>query len=123
MLQKTMVVVEGVARGFDPKLDIWTTADPVVREWIARNLGPLGQIEGVVHGAGDLGKVLAGLPAIAARSVAVLNQFDQMTRRRAGTVARDRRGHRQSRARRNRWQTAALWVIALTFIGILWSIR
>ena len=67
MLQKTMVVVEGVARGFDPKLDIWTTADPVVREWIERNLGPVGQIEGVVHGAGDLGKVLAGLPTIRSR--------------------------------------------------------
>src|SRR5262249_48902359 len=39
LLQKTMVVVEGVARGFDPKLDIWKTADPVVREWIERNLG------------------------------------------------------------------------------------
>ena len=39
-----------------------------------------GQIEGVVHGAGDLGKVLAGLPTIAARSVAVLNQFDAITR-------------------------------------------
>jgi len=26
LLQKTMVVVEGVARGFDPKLDIWTVA-------------------------------------------------------------------------------------------------
>ena len=52
LLQKTMVVVEGVARGFDPKLDIWTTANPVVREWIERNLGPLGKIEGAVHGAG-----------------------------------------------------------------------
>ncbi len=28
LLQKTMVVVEGVARGFDPKLDIWKVADP-----------------------------------------------------------------------------------------------
>ena len=28
LLQKTMVVVEGVARGFDPKLDIWRIADP-----------------------------------------------------------------------------------------------
>ena len=28
LLQKTMVVVEGVARSFDPKLDIWTVADP-----------------------------------------------------------------------------------------------
>ena len=42
LLQKTMVVVEGVARGFDPKLDIWKVADPVVREWIERNLGPIG---------------------------------------------------------------------------------
>jgi len=123
MLQKTMVVVEGVARGFDPKLDIWTTADPVVREWIARNLGPLGQIEGVVHGAGDLGKVLAGLPAIAARSVAVLNQFDQMTRDGLVLSPETVEAIGKAEARRNRWQTAALWVIALTFIGILWSIR
>ena len=123
MLQKTMVVVEGVAQGFDPKLDIWTTADPVVREWIARNLGPLGQIEGVVHGAGDLGKVLAGLPAIAARSVAVLNQFDQMTRDGLVLSPETVEAIGKAEARRNRWQTAALWVIALTFIGILWSIR
>ena len=58
LLQKTMVVVEGVARGFDPKLDIWKVADPVVREWIERNLGPVGRIQGAVSGAGDLGRVL-----------------------------------------------------------------
>ena len=29
----------------------------------------------------------------------------------------------KAEARRNRWQTLALWVIALTFLGILWSIR
>ena len=40
LLQKTMVVVEGVARTLDPKLDMWKTAEPVVREWIERNLGP-----------------------------------------------------------------------------------
>ena len=123
LLQKTMVVVEGVARGFDPKLDIWTTADPVVREWIARNLGPIGQIEGAVHGAGDLGKVLAGLPAIAARSIAVLNQFDQMTRDGLVLSPETVAAIGKAEAKRNRWQTAALWVIALTFIGILWSIR
>ena len=39
LLQKTMVVVEGVARSLDPKLDMWTVAEPVVREWIERNLG------------------------------------------------------------------------------------
>ena len=36
LLQKTMVVVEGVARSLDPKLDMWSTAEPVVREWMTR---------------------------------------------------------------------------------------
>src|SRR5258708_35318282 len=40
LLQKTMVVVEGVARTLDPQLDMWTTAGPVGREWVERNLAP-----------------------------------------------------------------------------------
>src|SRR2546423_1728511 len=79
LLQKTMVVVEGVARSFDPKLDIWKVADPVVREWIEHNLGPVGRLQGAMSGAGDLGRVLAGLPAVAARSVTVLEQLEKMT--------------------------------------------
>ena len=92
LLQKTMVVVEGVARSFDPKLDIWKVADPVVREWIERNLGPVGRIQGAMSGAGELGRVLAGLPAIAARSVAVLEQLETMTRE--GSRCRRRRSRR-----------------------------
>ena len=34
LLQKTMVVVEGVARGLDPSLNIWTAAEPIARQWI-----------------------------------------------------------------------------------------
>ena len=45
MLQKTMVVVEGVARKLDPHLDMWATAEPVVGAWIAENLGPRGKLE------------------------------------------------------------------------------
>ena len=92
LLQKTMVVVEGVARGFDPKLDIWKVADPVVREWIARNLGPIGKMQGAMSGAGELGRVLAGLPALASRSVAVLEQLETMTREGHHAVAGDDRG-------------------------------
>jgi len=54
LLQKTMVVVEGVARGFDPKLDIWKVADPVVREWIERNLGPIGRIHALTRDNGSI---------------------------------------------------------------------
>jgi ubiquinone biosynthesis protein len=40
LLQKTMVTVEGVARRIDPTHDLWLAADPIVRRWIARELGP-----------------------------------------------------------------------------------
>lgn len=40
LLQRTMVVVEGVGRSLDPDLNIWAVAQPVVEEYIARNLGP-----------------------------------------------------------------------------------
>jgi ubiquinone biosynthesis protein len=47
MLQKTMVVVEGVARKLDPQLNMWSTSEPVVGAWIAENLGPRRRIEDV----------------------------------------------------------------------------
>ena len=39
MLQKTMVLVEGVSRDLDPDLDIWTVSEPVVSEWLKRQAG------------------------------------------------------------------------------------
>jgi ubiquinone biosynthesis protein len=122
LLQKTMVVVEGVARSFDPKLDIWKVADPVVREWIERNLGPIGRVQGAMRGANELGRVLSDLPAIASRSVVVLEQLEAMTRNgitlSPETIAAIGRAER----RNGRWRTVAVWIIALTFIGIWWSV-
>jgi ubiquinone biosynthesis protein len=40
LLQRTMVVVEGVARSLDPSINIWTVARPVVEEYIRENIGP-----------------------------------------------------------------------------------
>ncbi|MFW5881479.1 MAG: 2-polyprenylphenol 6-hydroxylase [Roseicyclus sp.] len=40
LLQRTMVVVEGVARSLDPSMNIWTVARPVVEEYIRENVGP-----------------------------------------------------------------------------------
>ena len=55
LLQKTMVVVEGVGRSLDPKLDMWTTAEPVVREWMTRHLGPAGKLENAAQGVSRAG--------------------------------------------------------------------
>ena len=123
LLQKTMVVVEGVARSFDPKLDIWTVADPVVREWIERNLGPIGRIQGAMAGAGELGKAMSGLPAIASRSVRVLEQLEVMVRDGLVLSPDTIAALGRVRARQNRWRTVAVWVIAITFVSILWLVR
>jgi ubiquinone biosynthesis protein len=118
-----MVVVEGVARGFDPKLDIWKTADPVVREWIERNLGPVGRIQGAVSGAGELARLLTTLPVIAGRAVAVLEQLETMTRDGLTLSPQTIAAMGRAEGRKSRWRAIALWVIAATFIGILFAIR
>jgi ubiquinone biosynthesis protein len=123
LLQKTMVVVEGVARGFDPRLDLWKIAEPVVREWIERNLGPLGRIQGAMTGAGELARVLSGLPDIAARAVAVLEQLETMTRDGLTLSPETIAAMGRSEGNKSRWRTIALWVIAATFIGILIAVR
>ena len=123
LLQKTMVVVEGVARSFDPRLDIWKIADPVVREWIERNLGPLGRIEGAVAGAGVFGRVMSDLPQVAARAVTVLEQFETMTREGLTLSPQTIAALGRTEGSKNRWRTVALWIIAITFIGILFAVR
>ncbi|OWK32452.1 2-polyprenylphenol 6-hydroxylase [Sphingomonas mucosissima] len=40
LLQKTMVMVEGVATALDPDINLWETAGPFVEEWIRTELGP-----------------------------------------------------------------------------------
>ncbi len=45
LLQKSMVLVEGVRRALDPELDIWTVAEPVVGDFVRREAGPLGRLE------------------------------------------------------------------------------
>ncbi len=40
LLQKTMVMNEGVASALDPDINMWETAEPFIREWIRDELGP-----------------------------------------------------------------------------------
>lgn len=67
MLQKTMVVVEGVARSLDPKLDMWKTSEPVVREWMTHHLGPRGAAERAADTARELLHLAGEAPEILAR--------------------------------------------------------
>ena len=61
LLQRTMVVVEGVARSVDPQLNIWDAAKPVVTDYIRSNIGPkalAGDIARVAQTVGRYGPLL-----------------------------------------------------------------
>jgi ubiquinone biosynthesis protein len=40
LLQRTMVVVEGVARSLNPNINIWQVASPIVTDYISKSIGP-----------------------------------------------------------------------------------
>jgi ubiquinone biosynthesis protein len=113
LLQKTMVVVEGVARTFDPNLDMWSIAEPVVREWIERHLGPAGRIEGAAESAVELGRFVGMVPSLLSRAALVAERLDGLTRNGLQLAPETVAALAQAEARRNRWMTAALWVIAV----------
>ena len=117
-LQKTMVVVEGVARGLDPHLDIWTAAEPIAREWVESNLGPAGALKDAREGASELGRLLGDVPALLGQAERTLLALAEAAR--DGVRLDDETVERlaQADARGTRWSRAALWVGALALVGI-----
>jgi ubiquinone biosynthesis protein len=119
LLQKTMVVVEGVARGLDPKLDMWSTAEPVVREWMTRHLGPAGKLEGAVQSAGEIGKFAGSVPGLLTRGARVLDQLDEATRDGLALAPQSIAEIGKAERRRHRASTVALWMIAVLLAWIV----
>jgi ubiquinone biosynthesis protein len=122
MLQKTMVVVEGVARSFDPNLDMWATAEPVVREWIERHLGPAGRLEDAAQGAGEVGKFLGDVPGLLGRAARIIDQLDAATRDGLVLAPETVAAIGEAEARHGRWTSVALWVIAGLLAVVIWKV-
>jgi ubiquinone biosynthesis protein len=123
LLQKTMVVVEGVARSLDPDLDMWATAEPVVREWVERHLGPAGRIEEAAEGAAEVGRFLGGVPGLLARGARIAEQLDAATRDGLVLAPETVKAIGAAEARRNRWTAVALWVIAALLAWlVIWGL-
>ena len=105
LMQKTMVVVEGVGRALNPKLDVWKAAEPVVREWIGRHLGPAGRLE---EATTQTGRAIARLPEL------LQNVADA-----ARQVAQE--GQRQDNPAKMDWRIwVPLWIatLALTILAL-----
>jgi ubiquinone biosynthesis protein len=118
LLQKTMVVVEGVARSLDPGLNLWTAAEPIAKEWVESNLGVAGRLREAGAGAETLGRVLGEVPRL----------LEQAERAALALADATREGFRldqdtverlaAAQARQGRWGRVALWVGALALVAI-----
>jgi len=64
LLQKTMVMVEGVATMLDPGINMWDVSGPYVREWLRDELGPEARVaDAMIEGTA----LLARLPGLIQR--------------------------------------------------------
>jgi len=64
MLQKTMVVVEGVARKLNPNTNIWTTSKPVLENWLKETKNPMTTINETIQSTSEVIKRLPEFPEI-----------------------------------------------------------
>ena len=64
MLQKTMVVVEGVARKLNPNTNIWTTSKPVLENWLKETKDPMTKINETIQNTTEVIKKLPEFPEI-----------------------------------------------------------
>jgi ubiquinone biosynthesis protein len=75
LLQRTMVVVEGVARSLDSHINIWQVARPIVEDYVRRNVGPQALIRDLGRTARVLGRFGPKLPQIA--QALLIRQMDE----------------------------------------------
>jgi len=118
LLQKTMVVAEGVARSLDPELNLWTAAEPIARAWVESNLGVAGRLREAGAGAETLGRVLGEVPRLLEQAERTALTLADATREgfRLDQDTVERLAAAQ--ARQNRWSRWALWVGALALAAI-----
>jgi ubiquinone biosynthesis protein len=119
LLQKTMVVVEGVARTLNPHLNMWTTAEPVVKGWIERELGPIGKLEGAANAAASLGRAALQLPEMLGEAQKATRMLADMAsgggiRLDAATTA----AMAKEQVKARRWQSLALYAGAAALVVI-----
>ena len=68
LLQKTMVVVEGVARKLDPETNIWSISRPILENWIGEVKDPINKASEMINETTEALKRLPDLPAIMDRA-------------------------------------------------------
>jgi ubiquinone biosynthesis protein len=122
MLQKTMVVVEGVARMLNPRFNMWKASEPVVGDWIRNNLGPKRIVSDLRDGLKAAVKLAEAAPEIAAKTEKFHHELLLMSENGFRFDPQTAEAIGKAEARHGRSGRAALWAIALILLYIAWRL-
>jgi ubiquinone biosynthesis protein len=110
LLQKTMLIAEGVGRRLDPSVNMWTLARPLIEQWVRENRGPEARLVDLVA---DVASAVERLPTllrdleVVASAIAEQHAEREIERE----IKRD--------AKQAVWAlTAPLWLAALALLAI-----
>ncbi|MFO0998010.1 MAG: 2-polyprenylphenol 6-hydroxylase [Alphaproteobacteria bacterium] len=112
LLQKTMLVAEGVGRSLDPTVNMWELARPLIEAWMVENRGPQAKLR---HFASDFVTALERLPTALAGAERMLTMLSEGGLRLHPESIRALTG---AGARHNRSWLWALW-IAVALIALI----
>ena len=119
LLQKTMVVIEGVARHFDPDHNIWDSAEPVLKAWMIERLAPETRLEEAAAGAAHLGRLVTNLPGLLDRAERTARLLSDSVDE-EGLKLHPASAEALARAQgRRAYGPAALWAVAGAALAVL----
>ncbi|HTO41933.1 MAG TPA: 2-polyprenylphenol 6-hydroxylase [Rhizomicrobium sp.] len=115
LLQKTMMVVEGVARGLDPDFDIWEASRPVMEDWMIEQIGPQTRLREAASGFGAIGKLAHSLPIFLRNAETLSNMLEGGGLRLHPDTTR---ALAEAQLQRTRHVRAAIWLAAMALVVI-----
>ncbi len=118
LLQKNLVITEGVARMLNKELNMWRAAEPVVKEWLQYELGPAQKLNKMFNSLKAVDRMLDNLPEHISSlndNMETLNRLsDKISTMDDKTLSALLEGKNQS----SRANKIALWIGALSLAAI-----
>jgi ubiquinone biosynthesis protein len=118
LLQKTLLNVEGLGRELYPELDVWSTASPILREWMRERTGPRALLRSLREALPELLEAARSLPALLRARLERAPGVAPHPHPNPGPHGAAERHARQRAAEQRR--TAVGLGIALLFAGLMW---
>jgi len=116
LLHKTLLQIEGLGRQLYPELDLWKTAQPIMKNWMRQRISPISILKNLSAHAPEIVETISALPQLLHRAVILATDDKLQLPVKDLEAARMREEIRASARRRDYAILSAAFVLG----GILW---